>query len=257
MTENFAHRGFSAAYPENTMLAFQKAYEAGCQGIELDVHLSSDGVPVVIHDEKVDRTTDGSGWVGRMPFAQLRRLNASGRFGGQTGQIRIPALQEVLEWCRETRLRLNLELKTNVCEYPGIEQKVIEMVFGMGMQDRIIFSSFNHYTMLRCKKITPQILCGALEESWIVGLGGYVKELGLECVHPQHWYLTDENMAQLKKQGLRVHAWTVNQPEQMRRLISLGADIIITNYPERLTEELRRIIWQSQQPDWENAGTKK
>ena len=173
------------------------------------MHLSSDGVPVVIHDEKVDRTTDGSGWVGRMPFAQLRRLNASGRFGGQTGQIRIPALQEVLEWCRETRLRLNLELKTNVCEYPGIEQKVIEMVFGMGMQDRIIFSSFNHYTMLRCKKITPQILCGALEESWIVGLGGYVKELGLECVHPQHWYLTDENMAQLKKQGLRVHAWTV------------------------------------------------
>ena len=72
MTENFAHRGFSAAYPENTMLSFQKARETGCHGIELDVHLSADGVPVVIHDEQVDRTTDGSGWVGELSFAQLR-----------------------------------------------------------------------------------------------------------------------------------------------------------------------------------------
>ena len=79
MTENFAHRGFSAAYPENTMLSFQKAREAGCHGIELDVHLSADGVPVVIHDEQVDRTTDGSGWVGELSFAQLRKLDASGR----------------------------------------------------------------------------------------------------------------------------------------------------------------------------------
>ena len=77
MTENFAHRGFSAAYPENTMLSFQKARETGCHGIELDVHLSADGVPVVIHDEQVDRTTDGSGWVGELSFAQLRKLDAS------------------------------------------------------------------------------------------------------------------------------------------------------------------------------------
>ena len=239
MTENFAHRGFSAAYPENTMLAFQKAHEAGCHGIEMDVHLSADGELVVIHDERVDRTTDGSGWVGCMRFDQLRRLNASGQSEKQAGHTQIPALQEVLEWCRQTGLRLNLELKTNVCEYPGIEQKVIDMVFGMGMQERIILSSFNHYTMLRCKKIAPQIACGALEESWIVDLGGYVKNLGLECVHPQHWYLTDENMAQLKKQGLRVHTWTVNEPEQMRRLIRLGTDIVITNHPDRMAEELR------------------
>lgn len=74
----------------------------------------------------------------------------------------------MLEWCEATGLRLNLELKTNVCEYPGIEQKTIEMVFSAGMQERVILSSFNHYTLLRCKKIAPQILCGALEESWIV-----------------------------------------------------------------------------------------
>lgn len=113
------------------------------------------------------------------------------------------------------------------------------MVFSAGMQERVILSSFNHYTLLRCKKIAPQILCGALEESWIVNFGGYAKGLGLECVHPLHWYLTKENMEQLKEQGLRVHTWTVNEPEQMRRLIDLGADIIITNHPDRLAEQLR------------------
>ena len=257
MTENFAHRGFSAAYPENTMLSFQKAREAGCHGIELDVHLSADGVPVVIHDEQVDRTTDGSGWVGELSFAQLRKLDASGQFRGVAGPNRIPALQEVLEWCEATGLRLNLELKTNVCEYPGIEQKTIGMVFSAGMQERVILSSFNHYTLLRCKKIAPQILCGALEESWIVNFGGYAKGLGLECVHPLHWYLTKENMERLKEQGLRVHTWTVNEPEQMRRLIDLGADIIITNHPDRLAEQLRDLSGAEEGQTGENERTGK
>ena len=140
------------------MLSFQKAREVGCHGIELDVHLSADGVPVVIHDEQVDRTTDGSGWVGELSFAQLRKLDASGRFRGVAGPNRIPALQEVLEWCEATGLRLNLELKTNVCEYPGIEQKTIEMVFSAGMQERVILSSFNHYTLLRCKNCAADSL---------------------------------------------------------------------------------------------------
>ena len=88
MTENFAHRGFSAAYPENTMLSFQKARETGCHGIELDVHLSADGVPVVIHDEQVDRTTDGSGWVGELSFAQLGALLARLPFAAEAGRFR-------------------------------------------------------------------------------------------------------------------------------------------------------------------------
>lgn len=98
MTKNFAHRGFSAAYPENTMLAFQKAEEVGCDGIEMDLHLSADGVPVIIHDETLERTTGETGWVGDTSFAQLRRLDASYRFAGKTRENPIPALEEVLEW---------------------------------------------------------------------------------------------------------------------------------------------------------------
>ncbi len=165
MTKNFAHRGFSAAYPENTMLAFQKAEEVGCDGIEMDLHLSADGVPVIIHDETLERTTGETGWVGDTSFAQLRRLDASYRFAGKTRENPIPALEEVLEWCKETGLRLNLELKTNVREYPGIEQKAVDLVARMGMEERVIFSSFNHYTLLRLKEIAPSIPCGALVES--------------------------------------------------------------------------------------------
>ena len=131
------------------------------------------------------------------------------------------------------------------------------MVFSAGMQERVILSSFNHYTLLRCKKIAPQILCGALEESWIVNFGGYAKGLGLECVHPLHWYLTKENMEQLKEQGLRIHTWTVNEPEQMRRLIDLGADIIITNHPDRLAEQLRDLSGAEEGQTGENERTGK
>lgn len=239
------------------MLSFQNAREAGCHGIELGRAPDADGVPVVIHDEQVDRTTDGSGWVGELSFAQLRKLDASGRFRGVAGPNRIPVLQEVLEWCEATGLRLNLELKTNVCEYPGIEQKTIEMVFSAGMRRE---SSFLPLTITPCcgvKKLAPQILCGALEEAGFVNFGGYAKGLGLECVHPLHWYLTKENMERLKEQGLRVHTWTVNEPEQMRRLIDLGADIIITNHPDRLAEQLRDLSGAEEGQTGENERTGK
>ena len=235
-----AHRGDSGKYPENTMLAFEKARQTGCHGIELDVHLSADGEAVVIHDERVDRTTDGSGWVGELSFAQLQALDASYRFRGTVAPQRIPALAQVLEWCRPTGLWLNLELKTNVCTYPGIEQKVIDQIYRAGMQQRVILSSFNHYTLLRCKKIAPQIPCGALTESWIVDFAGYLKRLGLECAHPMFPYVTQQTMAQLKQAGIRVHPWTVDQPDQMRRLIQMGVDIIITNVPDVLAQQLRQ-----------------
>ena len=257
MTLNFAHRGFSGQYPENTMLAFEKAVEAGADGIELDVQFSKDGKLVIMHDESLLRTAGIDGFVKDYTLEQLKAMDVSGKWGDRYGKMEIPTLREYFIRFKDLPIITNVELKTGVFLYPGIEKRTLELIHEFELEDKIIISSFNHYSCLKMKELEEKIPCGLLEESWIVGLGGYVKELGLECVHPQHWYLTDENMAQLKKQGLRVHAWTVNQPEQMRRLISLGADIIITNYPDRLTEELRRIIWQSQKPDWENAGTKK
>ena len=153
MALNFGHRGFSGRYPENTMLAFEKAIEAGCDGIELDVHLSSDGELVIIHDERVDRTADGSGYVGKMTLKELRNLDVSASFRGQYGVNRIPTLEEYLALAKETGIITNIELKTGVYTYPGIEEKTLAMIDDFGMRDKIIISSFNHYSVKRMQAL--------------------------------------------------------------------------------------------------------
>ena len=123
MTKNFAHRGFSGKYPENTMLAFEKAIEAGADGIENDVHLTKDGVPVIIHDELVDRTTNGKGYVKDYTYEELSKLDASYIFP-EYGVLHIPTLREYMELVKDKDIITNIELKTGVFEYPGIEEKV-------------------------------------------------------------------------------------------------------------------------------------
>ena len=112
--KNFAHRGFSGKYPENTMLAFQKAYEAGADGIELDVQLTKDGQVVVIHDEKVDRTTNGTGLVRDYTLEELRKLDASYIYTGEMGFNPIPTFEEYCAWVAGTDLVTNIELKTGI-----------------------------------------------------------------------------------------------------------------------------------------------
>ena len=182
---NFGHRGFSGKYPENTMLAFKKAFEAGADGIELDVHFSKDGELVIIHDEKIDRTCDSAG------------------FKGVYGINRIPTLREYFEFVKPIDgFMTNIELKTGVYEYPGIEKAVNEMIVEFGLEDRIIISSFNHYSVMRFKAINPNIKCGFLEESWILEFGKYTKNHGIECIHPMHWTLTEETVGEMKENGI-------------------------------------------------------
>ena len=123
----FAHRGASDAAPENTLPAFARAVEQGADGIELDVHLSRDGELVVIHDETLDRTTDGAGWVKDRTLAELRALRADNGLPG-FAEARIPTLREVLDLLRPTDLLLNIELKTSLVWYEGIEAKTLALV---------------------------------------------------------------------------------------------------------------------------------
>ena len=183
MTKNFAHRGFSGKYPENTLLAFSKAIEEGVDGIENDVHLTKDGVLVVMHDELVDRTTNGKGYIKDKTYEELAQLDASYIFK-EHGPQKVPTLREYLELVKDTDIITNIELKTGVFEYTGIEQKVYDMLREFDMVDRIIISSFNHYSVLRMKAIDPAIKCGMLEESWLINAGAYVASTGVECFHP-------------------------------------------------------------------------
>lgn len=232
MTKNFAHRGFSGCYPENTMLAFEKAVEIGADGIELDVQLTKDGEVVIIHDETIDRTTDGKGTVVSFTYEELQKFDASFKFRGQMGFNKIPTLREYFELVKDTNIITNIELKTGINEYFGIEEKVWELIKEYKLEEKVIISSFNHYSILRMKKIAPNLKCGLLSETWIVDAGKYTESLGVECYHPHFANMTKDIVKEIKSHGIEINTWTVNKEEDMRDLIEKGIDIIIGNYPD-------------------------
>ena len=200
-------------------------------GIENDVHLTKDGVLVVMHDELVDRTTNGKGYIKDKTYEELAQLDASYIFK-EYGPQKVPTLREYLELVKDTDIITNIELKTGVFEYTGIEQKVYDMLREFDMVDRIIISSFNHYSVLRMKAIAPAIKCGMLEESWLINAGAYVASTGVECFHPFFKNMTPENVAEVKSHGLEINTWTVNEEEDIREMFRVGVDSVIGNYPD-------------------------
>ena len=238
MTKNFAHRGYSGKYPENTMLAFRKAVEAGADGIELDVQLTRDGEPVILHDEQVDRTTDGTGWVKDLTLAELRKLDASYLYTGQYGFNPVPTLREYCEFIRDLPVITNIEMKTGVFEYPGMDEKVWDMIREFHLEEKVIISSFNHYTILRMRELAPALKYGFLSETWIIDAGKYCHEHGVACYHPMFRSLTQEAVAELKQYGLEINTYTVNTEEDVRDLAAKGIDAVIGNFPEMTRDVL-------------------
>lgn len=238
MTKNFAHRGFSGKYPENTMLAFEKALEVGVDGIELDVHLTKDGELVVIHDETVDRTTNGTGTVADMTLAELKALDASAAFVGVYGFNAIPTLREYFELVKDTEIVTNIELKTGINPYPGIEEKTLKMIDEFGLREKVIISSFNHYSVLRFKALAPEIPCGFLEESWILDVADYAKKYNVECLHPIYAAVTEEYAKAAHEAGLLINTWTVNTKEDIEMMAARGVNAVIGNYPDLCKEVL-------------------
>ena len=232
----FGHRGFSGAYPEKTKLAFQKAVEAGCDGIELDVQLTRDLVPVIMHDEKVDRTTDGSGYVYDLTFDEIRRLDCSypDKFGGKFGQLEVSSLREYLEWmAEEENLITNIELKNSVYYYGGMERMVMDMICEYGLEDRIILSSFNNASIVLCRQNDDTIAGGFLVERCVENAGVYARTCDVQYYHPNMDYLKEEHVRSCSQNGVGVNVWTVNEKEDMRRMKKWGVSSIITNYPDR------------------------
>lgn len=229
----FAHRGFSGNYPENTMLAFQKAIELGAHGIETDVQLSRDGVPVLIHDETLQRTTDGKGDVRDYSLQDLKKLDARYKFGQNVPFQTIPTLEEYLNFMKEKDFITNIEMKTSVYTYPGLVEKVVSMVEQFGLTERIYYSSFNHQTMLEVQKRCPAAKCGLLLDCWVVGIGEYGKRLNMQTINGEVHYFSREIIKEIHDAGMKAFVWTANRPEDIRRLLSDGVDVLIGNYPDR------------------------
>lgn len=252
----WAHRGASSYAPENTLEAFRKAVEMGADGVELDVQLTKDGELVVIHDETVDRTSDGSGWVKDFTYARISRFNFNRTHPEGYERAMIPTLEEVYELLKPTGLTINVELKTGVVFYPEIEARVLDLTARMGLEERVWYSSFNHYTVQRIKELNPQAKTGMLYCDGIVNPVSYgALVVGADAMHPALYNLQYPNyMEDCKKHGKRVHVWTVNEEQYMRMVCEMQVDAMITNYPDtgrriaaeyedgKLTPELVRVI---------------
>ncbi|WP_214748988.1 glycerophosphodiester phosphodiesterase [Exiguobacterium sp. s189] len=225
--KRFAHRGVMALQPENTMSAFRLALDAGADGIETDVHLTKDGELVLIHDETLERTTDGSGLVSSYTLDELRRFNAGVR---SSQQEVIPTLQELLELVRGESIRLNLEVKTDVLRYVGIESRLLDTIESSGINpSRILFSSFNHETVHRLKKMRPDIEAAILLAQPLYDTVEYLESVGADSVHPHIDRITDEEVRLLQRHGVPVRPYTIKTDAQLERCQALQVDAIFVN----------------------------
>ncbi|WP_312471848.1 glycerophosphodiester phosphodiesterase [Neobacillus sp.] len=228
MTQIFAHRGYSASFAENTMGAFVEAEKARADGIELDVQLTKDGEIVVIHDEKVDRTTSGKGFVKDFLYKDIRKLNANNK---GVKKESIPSLSEVLEWLKTNKLLCNIELKNGLIAYEGMEEKVIQQVREHGLSDRIIISSFNHYSIVYCYRLAPEIETAPLFIEGIYMPWIYSQSIKAKGIHPKHSAMSDNIIKNTMENGIAVRPYTVNKDADMHRLFNLNCTAIITDDP--------------------------
>lgn len=244
-----AHRGASAYAPENTMIAFQKALDMNAELIELDVMLSKDGVPVLFHDQTLDRKTNGSGEVRDYTFEELRQLDAGSWFSEEFGGEKIPSLEEVLEWA-EGKIALNIEIKTEAWSEDlsqSIEPKVVQLVRDSGMGEYIIFSSFDYRILLRLKELAPELRTAMLYEATQSGEKDpltLVTELNADAFNCSATQLTPEWLEMLKEAGVPVLVYTVNDPDVMKQFIEAGVSGIFSDYPDKLFE----VATQTRQP---------
>lgn len=233
-TQIFAHRGASADAPENTMAAFELAERQGADGIELDVHLTSDNRLVVLHDDTTDRTAGVPGNVSDLPFARLRELDVSMGRPGFSG-ARIPSLEEVYGFIARTRLVLNVEIKED--RYDGgfvVLRPLLELAARFGIQNRVVYSSFNHYALRELKNLAPGAVTAVLYESALVDVWEYARRVPANGIHPWFPALRDQKLVRAcRAAGLAVRPWTVDSEEDLAAVFRAQADAVITNLPER------------------------
>ncbi len=236
----FGHRGARAYAPMNTLPSFELALEQGADGVELDVRLTRDGEMIIMHDDRVDATTDGEGRVSDFTLAEIQSLDAGSWFGEAFKGARVPTLDEVFE-AIGARTRINVEIKPEFGRSSGeVEHKVAEAIRRHGLARRVIVSSFNPVTLRRFRRAMPEVPIGYLYSR---DVPFFVPQLmiGLphEARHPHFDMIDAKYMAWAKRQGYRVNTWTVNDPAKAVELRDLGVDCVITDAPDVILAALQ------------------
>lgn len=250
-TQAVAHRGGAALAPENTLAAFRSGLAHGADALELDVHLSLDGRLVVIHDPAVDRTTDGTGLVADLSLSQLKALDAAARFKGpDSGRQEIPTLEEVLELLtaagnERVGLQLEIKLRADGSRYPGITEALVSELRAWSMVERTTVISFDLAYLQAIARLEPGLrTCALVGKDYFrsaafapsAAIARSLAELGVDGVGVREQNLDRELYEALRREGLGVGAWTVDDPGRMRSLATLGVDFITSNRPDLLSQ---------------------
>jgi glycerophosphoryl diester phosphodiesterase len=233
-----AHRGASGYAPENTLAAFRRAVAQGISFIETDLHLTRDAHFVAIHDERVERTTNGHGEIHSMTLAEVRRLDAGSWFASEFMGERIPTLEDILEFARKNDVVFYLELKPN--GFWGGEHALISALRDSSEIPRSVIISFDPAILAALRKLEPTLMTGLLYDGKLEKPFEKAMEIGARQLAVRGDLVTPNFLEQARKRDLQVVCWTVNSPAHMRLLVSAGVDGIMSDYPDRLLTVLKK-----------------
>jgi glycerophosphoryl diester phosphodiesterase/acyl-CoA hydrolase len=225
------HRGAAGLAPENTFPSFELALAQGADAVETDVHLTRDGVPVLLHDETVDRTTNGHGAVADLTLAEIRSLDASGRFHASHAGTRVPTLDDFLAWA-QGRTRIVVELKGT--GNPDLVPHVVRVVREQRLLGETLLISFDHAALKQARELCPEALTGALYVARPADPIALARACGASSLCPQWPFATPDTVAGAHQAGLAVSVWTCNDRPQIEHALSAGVDAVTSDFPERV-----------------------
>ncbi|HHU54052.1 MAG TPA: glycerophosphodiester phosphodiesterase [Clostridiaceae bacterium] len=235
-TKIFAHRGNAILEPENTLDAFQSALDLNVEGIELDIQKTQDGKIIVTHDENLQRVTNVDLEICKASYDQIKPLNAAS-FMNNNRNSYVPLLTEVLDLVKEKDVYLNIELKNAQVLYPELEEDVLDLVREFNLEERIIFSSFNHYSIMKFRLLGTNAELAFLYMEGLFKPWKYAKKNHIHGLHPFFPNLIiPKYVKSCHKKNIKVRPWTVDDPQQMSQIIALGVDGLITNDPKTALE---------------------
>ena len=230
-----AHRGASAYAPENTMPAYELAAKMKADGIETDVHFTADGKIVTLHDEKIDRTSNGQGLVTDYTYEELLHFDFGRKFSPDFKGTKLPLMEDLFNLCRENNMVCNVEIKSADPKMPAALHALAEKT---GMLDLVIYSSFDHEQLARMLEVNPKAFVAPLYSFNMVKAWDYSENLGALASHPKYTQikLYADYVEKCHEKGIRVHPWTVDDPEIATFLAEAGCDAVITNKPDLIRE---------------------
>jgi glycerophosphoryl diester phosphodiesterase len=242
------HRGAAGIAPETTIESFQHAIQLGVDAVEADIHRSRDGVLVAIHDEDVSRTTNGKGLIRDLTLSQLKALDAGSWFNRSFPEkarpefagLRIPTLQEVVDTVKESGADLFIETKNPERYQPDLESSLLDLIRRNGMERRVRVLSFSAQSLRRIKALNASISTVLLIAAPDRNLVQESLEISAEEIGILHTRATPAHVAEAHRNGLSISVWTVDEPDDLERVIALGVDGITSNFPDRLVQRLRR-----------------